>query len=144
MYMHNIVAIVEENKIPQNLIMNLDQTPLKYVPVSYHTMAKKGVKLVSIAVCSDKRCITGTFVITVERYFLPLQLIYGGKTKQSFPRYKFSESFSFSVNPKHFSNTEESIKIIEEIVLPYVEKERENWVIQVKQLSSFWICSGEK
>ena len=30
-----------------------------------------------------------------------------------------------TVNPKHFSNTEESIKIIEEIVLPYVEKERE-------------------
>ena len=30
-----------------------------------------------------------------------------------------------SINPKHFSNTEESIKIIEEIVLPYVEKERE-------------------
>ena len=44
MYLHNIVAIVEENTIPQNLIMNLDQTPLKYVPVSHHTMAKKGVK----------------------------------------------------------------------------------------------------
>ena len=38
MYLHNIVAIVEENKIPQNLIMNLDQTPLKYVPVSHQTM----------------------------------------------------------------------------------------------------------
>ena len=30
-----------------------------------------------------------------------------------------------SVNPKHFSNTKESIKITEEIVLSYVEKERE-------------------
>ena len=125
MYLHNIVAIVEENKIPQNLIMNLDQTPLKYVPVSHHTMAKKGVKSVSIAGSSDKRCITATFVITLEGDFLPLQLIYSDKTKQSLARYKFPESLSLSVNPKHFSNTEESIKIIEEIALPYVEKERE-------------------
>ena len=54
-----------------------------------------------------------------------MQLIYSGKTKQSLPRYKFPESLSLSVNPKHFSNSEEPIKIIEEIVLPYVEKERQ-------------------
>ena len=125
MYLHNIVAIVEENKIPQILVMNLDQTPLKYVPVSHHTVAKNRVKSVSIAGSCDKRCITGTFVITLEREFLHLQLIYDGKTKHSLPKYKFPESFSLSVNPKHFSNTEESIKIIEEIFLPYVEEERE-------------------
>ena len=93
MYLHNIVAIVEENNIPQYLIKNFNQTPLKYVPVSHHTMAKKGVKSVSITGSSDNRCITGTFVITLEGDFLPLQLIYGGKTKQSLPRYKFPESF---------------------------------------------------
>ena len=120
------MAIVEENKIPQNLIMNLGQTPLKDVPVSHHIMAKKGVKSVSIAANSDKRCITGTFVITLEGDFLLLQLIYCGKAKQSLPRYKFPESFS-RVNPKHFSSIEESIKSIEEIVLPYVEKEREKF-----------------
>ena len=99
--------------------MNLDQTPLKYVPVSHHTLAKKGVKSVSIAGSSDKRCTAGSFVITLEGDFLPLQLIYGGKTKQSLRRYKFPESFLLSVNPKHFSNTEESMKIIEEIVLHF-------------------------
>ena len=80
-------------------------------------MTKKEIKSVSIVGSADKRCITVTFVITLEEYFLPLQLIYSGKTKQSLPRYKFSESFSLSVNPKHFSNNEESIKFIEEIVL---------------------------
>ena len=124
LYLHSIVDIVEQNEIPSSLIMNLDQTPLKYVPVSHRTMAKRGAKSVSIAGSSDKRCITGTFVITLDGNFLPIQLIYGGKTKQSLPRYKFPESFSLSVNPKHFSNTEESIKIIKEIVVPYVEKER--------------------
>ena len=88
-------------------------------------MAKKGVKSVAIAGSADKRGITGTFVITLNGDFLPLQLIYGGKTKQSLPRYKFPDSFSLSVNPKHFSNTEESIKIVNEIVIPYVQRERE-------------------
>ena len=69
--------------------MNLDQTPLKYVPVSNHTMAKKGVKSVSVAGSSDKRCITGTFVITLEGDFLPLQLMYSGKTKKVCPDINF-------------------------------------------------------
>ena len=89
-------------------------------------MTKKGVKSVAIAGSADKRSITGTFVITLNGDFLSLQLIYGGKTKQSLPRYKFPHSFSLSVNPNHFSNTEESIKIINEIVIPYVKREREN------------------
>ena len=125
LFLHNIVTLIEEHNIPENLVMNLDLTPLKYVPVSHNAMGKKGVKSVSIAGSGDKRGITGTFVITLDRKFLPIQLIYGGKTKQSLPRYKFPESFSLSVNPKHFSKTEESIKIINEIVVPYVKKERE-------------------
>ena len=97
MYLHNIVAIVEEHEIPPDLIMNLDQTTVKYVHVSHHTMAKKGAKSVSIASSSDKRCITGAFVITLTGDFPPLQLIYGGKTTQSLHRFKFPESFSLSV-----------------------------------------------
>ena len=126
LYLHNIVTLVEEHNIPQNLILSLDQTPLKYVPVSHNTMAKKGVKLVAIAGSADKRSIRGTFVITLNGYFLPLQFIYGGKAEQSLPRYKFPHSFYLSVNPNHFSNTEESIKIIHEIVIPYVKRERED------------------
>ena len=125
LYLHDIISYIEEHNIPSNLVMNLDQTPLKYVPVSHHTLAKKGDKSVAIAGSSDKRSITGTFTITLDGKFLPLQLIYGGKTKQSLPRFKFPESFSLSTNPKHFSNTEESIKIINEVILPYVQGERD-------------------
>ena len=41
LYLHNIVTLVEEHNIPQNLILNLDQTPLRYVPVSHNTMVKR-------------------------------------------------------------------------------------------------------
>ena len=46
-----------------------------------------------------------------------MQFIYGSKTTQSLPRLKFPESFPLGANPKDFSNTEESVKVIEEILL---------------------------
>ena len=51
-----------------------------------------------------------------------MQLIYGGKTLQSLPRYQFPQSFSLSVNPKHYSNTTESLKLLNEIIILYVKK----------------------
>ena len=32
LYLHNILPIVEKYEIPHSLIINLDQTPLKYIP----------------------------------------------------------------------------------------------------------------
>ena len=47
-----------------------------------------------------------------------------GKTVKSLPNFEFPESFSLSANPKHVSNTKESIKVVEEIIVPYVESQR--------------------
>ena len=88
-----------------------------------HTMAKQKSKYVSITESSDKRSITGTFTITLNGHFLPMQLIYGGETKQSLPRFKFPNGFLLSCNPKHFSNAMESIKLINEITIPYVQNQ---------------------
>ena len=53
-----------------------------------------------------------------------MQLTYGGKTNQSLPRFEFPVGFSLSANSKHYSNTAGSIKLIKEIIIPYIEKER--------------------
>ena len=124
LHLHNIVTIAEKYEIPHSLIMNLDQTPLKYIPAMNHTMARQNSKSVSIPGSSDKRSITGTFTITLNGHFLPMQLIYGGKTKQSHPRLNFPDGFSLSCNPKHFGNFMESIKLINEIIIPYVQSQR--------------------
>ena len=47
----------------------------------------------------------------------------GGKTKQSLPRFKFPDGFLLSCHPKHFSNAMESIKLINEIIIPYVQSQ---------------------
>ena len=77
LYLHNIVTIVKKYEIPHSLIMNLDQIPIKYIPIMNQSMAKQNYKSVSIAGSSDKRSITGTFTITLNGHFLPMQLIYG-------------------------------------------------------------------
>ena len=74
----------------------------------------------------DKRSITATFSITLSGKFFPIQLIYAGKTSQSVLRYQLPQGFSLSVNEKHFSNTNEYIKLLNEIIVPYVKKERES------------------
>ena len=94
LYLHNIATIVEKYEIPHSLIMNLGQTPLKYIPATNHTMVKQNSKSVSIAGSSDKRSITGTFTIILNGHFLLMQLIYGGKTKQNLPRFTFPDGFS--------------------------------------------------
>jgi len=124
LFHHQIVKFVEDHDIPPSLILNFDQTPLKFAPVSSQTLAKQGTKHVNISGVTYRKALTATFGITLSNEFLPIQLIYGGKTVQSLPKVNFPESFSLSVNEKHFSNTEESLKLIEEIINPYVQKER--------------------
>ena len=43
--------------------------------------------------------------------------------KQSLAKIKFPDGFSLSVNEKHYSNKEEVIKHLNEIVIPYIPYE---------------------
>ena len=81
-FLHQIVNYVEKYRIPCFLIINFDQTPLKYVEVSSMTMKKEGETNVPISGINDKRSITATFSFTLDNKFLPMQLIYKGKTKE--------------------------------------------------------------
>ena len=55
LFHHDIASKVEKFSIPHSLIINLDQTPTKYVPVGRTTLAKKNTKTVPIKGRSDKR-----------------------------------------------------------------------------------------
>jgi len=68
--------------IPSNLIINWDQTAIKYVPVSNWTMADEGSQRVEVAGADDKKQITAVFGITLSGDFLPPQIIYQGTTSQ--------------------------------------------------------------
>ena len=125
LYINDIVNLIETHNIPESMVFNLDQTPLKYVPCGNTTLAQKSSSTVPIKGVSDKRMITGTFTISLDGKFLPMQLIYGGKTDRRIPKVDFRKEFSLSANPKHFSNEEQSLKLLQDIIIPYMRKERE-------------------
>ena len=80
--------------IPKDLVINWDQTAVKYVPVSNWTQEVKDPKWVEIAGTNDKRQITAMLTVTTSGEMLLAQMIYGGKTPVSFivgdilPKYK--------------------------------------------------------
>lgn len=45
---------------------------------------------------------------------------------QTYPKFDFPLSFSLSTNEKHFSNTKESLKLINEVILPYLKEQRKS------------------
>ena len=66
-----------------------------------------------------------TLVISLAGEFLPLQIIYGGKTVASQPcGFNFPKGFCVSQNPNHWSNEQETMKLIENIISPYIVKKR--------------------
>jgi hypothetical protein len=102
--------------VPANLVINLYQTGLNTVPSGEWTMEREGSKTVGLAGLEDKRQITTTFATMLDGQFLPIQLLYKGKTNRYHPKFTF---------PRHWANGETCIRFKECILKPYVTRIRE-------------------
>ena len=123
-FLADVVATVAMEEIPAELIMNWDQTGIKLVPSSSWTMEKRGSKRVEMVGTDDKRQITAVFCGTILGDFLPLQLIYKGKTPRSHPHYQFPSGWGITHSPKHWSTEKTMLQYIENVIAPYVESIR--------------------
>ena len=122
-FLQDIDHKMKQHKVPPELVFNSDQTPTSYVSVGKSTVALRGSKSIPIKGINEKRAITLNFVITLSNDFLPMQVIYSGKTNASQPRdFKFPQGFCITQNPQHWSNEMETIKVLEEIIAPYMAK----------------------
>lgn len=125
--------VVSAHNIPPELVINIDQTPLPFFLVSNYTLTKKGEKTVPITNSADYRQITGTFAITMKGVFLPMQLIYQGKTPRCHPKVDFPEGFNVTHSENHWSNEEKCKELIKEVLIPYVVKKREEMSFRKNQ-----------
>ena len=69
----------------------------------------------------DKRQITATFSISMTGSFLPIQLIYEGKTRRCLLNYDFPKGFNVTYSPNHWSNTEKSVELFQKVMFPYLK-----------------------
>ena len=81
-FLSDFHTTVTMEEIPAELIFNWDQTGIKLVPCSSWTMEQRGSKRVEMVGANNKRQITAIFCGTIFGDFLPIQLIYKGKTDQ--------------------------------------------------------------
>ena len=97
-FLSDIVSTVEMEEIPAELILNWDQTDIKIVPSSTWTMERQGSKHVE-AVGVNKRLITDVFCGSLVGDFLPIQVIYKGKTPRCHPHYQFPLDWDITHSP---------------------------------------------
>ena len=88
-------------------------------------MEERGAGRVEIARYGDKRMITATFAATLSGKFLPMQILYSGKTGRCHPNHQFPTEFSIYHNPNYWANEECALRFIEKIILPNVKTTRE-------------------
>ena len=123
-FLTDINSCIAVHSIPLHLL-NANQTPSSYVSVEKTAMAARNSSSVPIKGLTDKRNITLTFVISLNGDFLPMQIIYQGKTKASQPRgFDFPRGFVVTQNPKHYSNELETLNLLDNIIQPYVVLKR--------------------
>ena len=111
-------------EIPQDLILNWDQTAVYYIPASNWTMAMEGSKKVSVAGIDDKQQITLVLAAVMTGKLLPLQLVYQGKTKACLLSVTFPGDWDVTFLPNHWCNEITMEHYIQYIISPYVQDTR--------------------
>lgn len=120
-FLNDVVSIVEFMEIPAELILNWDQTGIKIVPSCTWTMDQQGSKRVEIVGVTDKRQITAVFCGSLTGDFLPIQVVYKGKTSRCHPHFKFPDSWHVTHSPRHWSTETTMLAYVSEVIVPYVE-----------------------
>ena len=125
-FLEQVRTTVVMEEIPSELILNWDQTGLNIVPASHWTLEQKGARRAELIGVNDKRQITAVFCGSLSGDFLPLQVIYQGKTPRCHPRYQFPLDWDVSHTPTHWSNEETMKEYLYQILFPYVDRVRED------------------
>ena len=111
-------------EIPPELIINWDQTAIHYVPVSSWSMEVEGSKQVEVVGKDNKRQITACFAGSMAGDFLPLQLVYEGKTARCLPRVEFPGDWHITYSSTHWSNKTTMKVYVDQNILPYITQKR--------------------
>lgn len=94
-----------------------------------------------------KKQITGTFTVTMSRLFLPMQLIYEGKSPRSLLQgIMFPENFDLTFTPNHWSNEDKVIEHLEKVAFPFFLEKRKELPLpdEQKAIQVFDVFKGQK
>ena len=124
--------MIKAHSIPSELVLNWDQTGIHLVPAPDWTMDSRGAQRVEIAHLGDKQQVTATFASSLSGVFLPMHILYAGKTDRCHPHYTMPPEFDIWHTPNHWGNTECTICFIEKWLFPMSMLSGRRSVVQIK------------
>ena len=133
--------------IPDELIIHFDQTPLAFVCSPNHTLDFQGNHSIPLVGKGKKKQITGTFAISMSGSFLPMQVMYEGKTQRCLPQgIEFPEGFDVTFTPNQWSNEEKALEYVQKLIFPYIKRRKEEVKLEDnhKALLLFDVFNGQK
>ena len=83
----------------------------------------------------DKHAITLTLAETLSGDMFPFQMIDTGKTSRSLPTAEFPEGFLLGFNKSHWSNEEETLRLLKEVISPYITKVKKKLKLSQNQVA---------
>ena len=123
-FLADIQAVVLMNEIPDELIVNWDQTGIQLVPTGDWTMHRAGDKVIPISNSDDKRQITAVLSASITGEYLAPQLIFQGKTDRCHPKVTFPKGWDVWHSENHWSNEDTMKRYIEKIIIPFFAHRR--------------------
>ena len=70
----------------------------------------------------DKHQITAVLACTLDGTFLPVQMIFQGKTEKCHPRVSFPSDLHITQTDNHWSNESTTVDYLQHIIIPYMER----------------------
>ena len=111
---------VRKLDIPDELIINWDQTAVEVIPCGNWTMNERGEKQVEIKGIDDKRQYTALLACSLSGEMLPPQIIYQGTTERCHPHVDFPDDWDIWHSSSHWSTTDTMVRYVQKIITPYV------------------------
>jgi len=123
-YIDILAMVINDNNVPDELIINCDETNIQYVPRSSHTLSRVGTKKVRlIGVNAEKPQCTVTLGASASGNLLHPQIIFGGKTKKTLLNTApVPSGWLYSYTTSHWQTEESYINYVEHIIVPYKNK----------------------
>ncbi|KAK3098237.1 hypothetical protein FSP39_017476 [Pinctada imbricata] len=132
-FIERINENVVKYKIPDALVINWDQTGVNLVPCGEWTMNETGAKQVPIKGVDDKRQIIALLAVAKSGDILPPQLLYQGLSDKCHPVHKFPDDWDIFHSENHWSNADTMRRYVERVIVPYVDKIKEELDLPLKQ-----------
>ncbi|CAH1248633.1 Hypp8328 [Branchiostoma lanceolatum] len=118
-----IEEVVCQHDIPEEMILNLDQTGVNIVPVGTWTLKEEGSKHVPITSLEDKRQITVLLTTTLSGKLFPSQVLYHGKTDACHPTFQFLEEWDIFYTESYCPTVPNILRYADRLLIPYMESQ---------------------